>query len=105
MSKRRTPYKGISKNYDFNKLNTSLGDKTIIANNKLADNQLLTPSGKIITFNDQQYEGINKIRKWLKEKNKPFFTLSGYAGTGKTLNVLLNVRLKHCTHSLVCARI
>lgn len=51
----------------------------------LADNQLQLPTGKIITFNSEQYEGINKIRKWLKEKNKPFFTLSGYAGTGKTL--------------------
>jgi len=83
MSKRRTPYKGISKNYDFNKLNTSLGDKTIIVNNKLADNQLLTLSGKIITFNDQQYEGINKIRAWLKS-DKTFFCLAGYAGTGKS---------------------
>jgi len=26
------------------------------------DNQLITPSGKIITFNDEQYEAINKIR-------------------------------------------
>ena len=53
---------------------------------KLSDNQLLTPSGKIITFNDQQYEGINKIRAWLKS-DKTFFTLSGYAGTGKTLSI------------------
>jgi len=51
---------------------------------KIEDNQLLLPSGKIITFNEQQVEGIQKIRKWLKDKNKTFFTLAGYAGTGKT---------------------
>lgn len=47
------------------------------------DNQLITPSGKIITFNDEQYEAINKIRHWLKSEEK-FFTLAGYGGTGKT---------------------
>jgi ATP-dependent exoDNAse (exonuclease V) alpha subunit len=47
------------------------------------DNQLYLPSGKIITFNDQQYEGIQKIRKWLKS-DKTFFTLAGSAGTGKS---------------------
>ena len=48
------------------------------------DNQMVLQSGKIITFNDQQYEGLNKIRKWLKEKDKPFYTLAGFAGTGKS---------------------
>lgn len=47
------------------------------------DNELKLPDGKIITFNDQQYEGIQKIREWLKSK-KLFFTLSGFAGVGKT---------------------
>lgn len=42
------------------------------------------PSGKIITFNDQQYEGLQKIDKWLKDPNQQFFTLAGFAGTGKT---------------------
>jgi len=51
--------------------------------NKLPDNQLLLPNGKLITFNDEQYDGINKIRTWLKS-DKTFFTLSGYAGTGKS---------------------
>jgi len=51
---------------------------------KTEDNQLLLPSGKIITFNPEQLEGLQKIRTWLKEKNKPFFTLAGYAGTGKS---------------------
>jgi exodeoxyribonuclease-5 len=50
----------------------------------MEDNQLLLPSGKIITFNDQQYDGIKKIRLWLKTKNKTFFTLSGHAGSGKS---------------------
>lgn len=47
------------------------------------DNQLVLPTGKIITFNDEQYDGINKIRQWLLN-GKTMFTLSGYAGTGKT---------------------
>ena len=48
------------------------------------DNQLYLPTGKLITFNDEQYEGINKIRAWLKEDKNFLFTLAGYAGTGKT---------------------
>jgi exodeoxyribonuclease-5 len=47
------------------------------------DRELILPNGKLITFNDQQYDGINLIRKWLKSDNK-FFTLAGYAGTGKS---------------------
>ena len=50
---------------------------------KVNDNQLLLPSGKIITFNDEQYEGIIKIREWLKN-DKTFFLLCGSAGTGKS---------------------
>lgn len=46
-------------------------------------NQLMTPTGKIITFNDEQIEGLNKIRNWLKN-GETFFTLSGHAGTGKS---------------------
>jgi exodeoxyribonuclease-5 len=49
------------------------------------DNKLLLPSGKLITFNDEQYDGINNIRNWLKiRKNNNYFTLAGYAGTGKS---------------------
>ena len=47
------------------------------------DKQMKLPTGKIITFNDEQYEGIKKIREWLKNDNI-FFTLSGYSGTGKS---------------------
>lgn len=46
-------------------------------------NQLMLTTGKIITFNDEQYEGIKKIRQWLKN-GETFFTLAGYAGTGKS---------------------
>jgi exodeoxyribonuclease-5 len=46
-------------------------------------NQLMLPTGKIITFNDEQYIGVNKIRNWLKN-DVTFFTLAGYAGTGKS---------------------
>lgn len=50
---------------------------------KTEDNQLLLLDGTIITFNDEQYEGIKKIRKWLLSNDK-YFVLGGYAGTGKT---------------------
>ena len=49
----------------------------------LGVNQLMTPSGKILTFNSEQIEGLNKIRHWLKN-GETFFTLAGYAGTGKS---------------------
>ena len=49
----------------------------------LGVNQLMTHTGKVITFNDEQIEGINKIRHWLKN-GQTFFTLAGYAGTGKS---------------------
>jgi hypothetical protein len=47
------------------------------------ENQLILPNGKLITFNDEQFEGLRKIRHWLKN-GQTFFTLAGYAGTGKT---------------------
>ncbi|MFW6247169.1 MAG: ATP-dependent DNA helicase [bacterium] len=51
----------------------------------VAENQLLLPSGKLITFNDEQFQGLGKIRDWLKNsENKNIFTLAGYAGTGKS---------------------
>jgi len=54
-------------------------------NKDVAENQLLLPTGKIITFNDQQFDGLKNINKWLSERNNEnFFTLAGFAGTGKT---------------------
>ena len=50
---------------------------------KLSENQLLLPSGKLITFNAEQFDGLKKISSWLKNPNS-FFTLAGYAGTGKS---------------------
>ena len=48
------------------------------------DRQLVLPTGDIIIFNDEQFEGIGKIDEWLGSSENIFFTLSGYAGTGKT---------------------
>jgi exodeoxyribonuclease-5 len=50
----------------------------------VADNELILPNGKKIVFNDQQFEAIQRIKKWLKEKDKTFFTLEGPAGSGKS---------------------
>jgi intein/homing endonuclease len=47
------------------------------------ENQLRLPSGKVITFNDEQFEGLKKIKHWTKN-GETFFTLAGYAGTGKS---------------------
>jgi len=47
------------------------------------ENQLRLPSGKIITFNAEQIEGLKKINHWLRN-GEIFFTLAGYAGTGKS---------------------
>jgi len=47
------------------------------------DNQLRLPTGKIITFNAEQFDGLKKINHWLKN-GETFFTLAGYAGTGKS---------------------
>ena len=49
----------------------------------IKDNQLVTLTGKLITFNEEQYDAIKKIRDWLKN-GQTFFTLAGYAGTGKS---------------------
>ncbi len=47
------------------------------------ENQLQLPNGKIITFNAEQFDGLKKIKSWLKN-GETFFTLAGYAGTGKS---------------------
>lgn len=46
---------------------------------------LLLSTGEIITLNSEQIGGIEKIKNWLfNDKKNRYFTLSGYAGTGKT---------------------
>lgn len=47
------------------------------------DNQLRLTTGKIITFNPEQYDGLKRINHWLRNGDK-IFTLAGYAGTGKS---------------------
>jgi len=47
------------------------------------ENQLRLTTGKIITFNPEQFDGLKKINHWLRNGNT-FFTLAGYAGTGKS---------------------
>lgn len=47
------------------------------------ENKLQLPNGKVITFNSEQFEGLVKIKDWLKN-GQTFFTLAGYAGTGKS---------------------
>jgi len=51
----------------------------------LENNTLLLPTGDTIILNSEQIEGIEKIKNWLfNDKKNRYFTLSGYAGTGKT---------------------
>lgn len=47
------------------------------------ENQLLLPNGKTITFNSEQFSGVNKMKLWLKSTDNTF-TLMGGAGTGKS---------------------
>ena len=47
------------------------------------ENQLKLLNGKLITFNQEQFDGLKKIGHWLKNDGT-FFTLAGYAGTGKS---------------------
>lgn len=47
------------------------------------ENQLLLLTGKLITFNTEQFDGLKKIKHWLKN-GETFFTLAGFAGTGKS---------------------
>lgn len=50
----------------------------------VTDRELRLTGGKTITFNDEQFEGVTKIKSWLKNPKSNFFTLAGYAGTGKS---------------------
>lgn len=35
-------------------------------------------------WSPQQAQALDRVGRWLKAKDKPYFTLAGYAGTGKT---------------------
>lgn len=56
------------------------------------ERQYITPQGKKITFNDQQFEALGGIKEWLDGDKGHFYTLSGYAGTGKTTLVNAAIR-------------
>ena len=86
MGRRKTPYKGISRDYNFKELDATLkGDniKPSFVRVKVEENQLQLPTGKIITFNAEQFEGLVKIKNWLKSKDN-YYCLMGFAGTGKS---------------------
>lgn len=55
--------------------------------------KITLPSGKIITLNDQQAAALAKMDAWLDTENDYFFTLSGYAGTGKTTITLELIKM------------
>ena len=58
--------------------------ETPVINTNLKSREYKLPNGKTIVFNDQQWEGLQKIESFLGDKSKQTFTLSGYAGTGKS---------------------
>ena len=75
--------KVIDDDFDLDDDNIVKSDINKFKSNKIAENELLLPSGKVITFNSQQIEALDKIRVWLKS-DKQFFTLAGFAGSGKS---------------------
>ena len=83
-SRPRKAIKSISKDFKLNDLDTLLKGNRNVKTLTDRDDQLLLPNGKLITFNAEQYEGIKKIRAWIKKEDDNFFTLAGYAGTGKS---------------------
>jgi ATP-dependent exoDNAse (exonuclease V) alpha subunit len=50
--------------------------------------EITLPNGKKITLNEQQVGALEAMKAWLADKEDLFFTLSGYAGTGKSTIVL-----------------
>lgn len=61
----------------------------------------ITPQGKKISFNQQQISAINCIKKWLNDNTSLGFTLSGFAGTGKT--TLINYVIRNMDQVAVSA--
>ena len=51
------------------------------------------PGGKTITLNSQQAEALDLMKAWIEDPNALYFTLSGYAGTGKT--TIMNELVKY----------
>jgi len=46
--------------------------------------RLKLPNGKYITLNQQQNEALDLASLWIADRTSLFYTLSGYAGTGKS---------------------
>ena len=67
----------------------------------LTNNQIQLLSGKIITFNNQQSEALEKIKNWL-DNDSQVFTLAGYAGTGKS-TILKKLLENYCFKVVVSA--
>ena len=57
--------------------------KEINSKATLEENQMKLPNGTIITFNDEQVATLETLKVWMASGDT-YFTLSGYAGTGKT---------------------
>ena len=61
----------------------SSGAREINSKATLEENQMTLENGSVITFNDEQFEALEKLKAWMKSGDT-YFTLSGFAGTGKT---------------------
>lgn len=56
-----------------------------VGTTEITDREFVTPTGKVIRLNDQQYEAYNAMRTWFNTPGgEKIFVLEGYAGTGKT---------------------
>lgn len=73
---------------DFSKklkeMRVNKANNAVVQEEAIAINRITLPSGKTITLNDQQAEALQTMKEWLLRKDDLFFTLSGFAGTGKT---------------------
>lgn len=88
----------------FRNAPTIVGDQPGNKDNEQQDHtnrSYVTPQGKKIIFNDQQYTALGQIKEWSAGKLGQFFTLAGYAGTGKT--TIVNVAIKDLKKVVVSA--
>ncbi len=71
-----------------NKANSQVVDPVIVL-----PNQITLPSGKKITLNEQQVAALEAMSVWLDAKDDYFYTLSGFAGSGKTMLTLELIKI------------
>lgn len=55
--------------------------------------KIVLPNGKEIILNEQQVVALSSMKEWLEDKHELFFTLSGFAGTGKTTCVFELIKI------------